>query len=163
MLKFYDVDISYANFLRNFDSRVPQIKYNTNNKFVCGVVLKIDKYDYFVPISSNISKQKTSILIEDDNGKVIASIKFSFMFPVPTNLVTIKDFANIRKIDPLYSDLLVKELKFCQKHENEIIEKAKRVYKIGCNKKHILNKECCDFILLQQKYDEWINSNIVAV
>ena len=34
MLKFYDVDISYANFLRNFDTRVPQIKYNTNNKFV---------------------------------------------------------------------------------------------------------------------------------
>ncbi len=34
MLNFYDVDISYANFLRKFDSRVPQIKYNTNNKFV---------------------------------------------------------------------------------------------------------------------------------
>mgnify|MGYP003302200448 FL=1 len=163
MLKFYDVDISYANYLRNFDYRVPQIKYNTYNKFVCGVVLKIDKYDYFVPISSNISKHKTSILIEDDNGRVIASIKFCFMFPVPPNLIKIKDFARIKQVDPTYVDLLVKELNFCQKNENKIIQKALRIYKIGCNKKHILNYSCCDFLLLQQKYDEWVNSNVVAV
>ena len=163
MLKFYDVDISYANYLRNFDYRVPQIKYNTYNKFVCGVVLKIDKYDYFVPISSNISKHKTSILIEDDNGRVIASIKFCFMFPVPPNLIKIKDFARIKQVDPTYVDLLVKELNFCQKNENKIIQKALSIYKIGCNKKHILNNACCDFLLLQQKYDEWGNSNVVAV
>lgn len=163
MLKFYDVDISYVNYLRNFDYRVPQIKYNTYNKFVCGVVLKIDKYDYFVPISSNISKHKTSILIEDDNGRVIASIKFCFMFPVPPNLIKIKDFARIKQVDPTYVDLLVKELNFCQKNENKIIQKALSIYKIGCNKKHILNYSCCDFLLLQQKYDEWVNSNVVAV
>ena len=163
MLKFYDVDISYVNFLRNFDYRVPQIKYNTYNKFVCGVVLKIDKYDYFVPISSNISKQHTNMLIQDDNGKVIASIKFCFMFPVPSNLIKIKDFARIRQVDPTYADLLEKELKFCQRNENRILQKALNIYKIGCNKKHILNKECCDFLLLEQKYDEWVNSNVVAI
>lgn len=163
MLKFYDVDISYANFLRNFDSRVPQIKYSTNNKFVCGVVLKIDNYEYFVPISSDISKKQTSMLIEDTNGKPIASIKFCFMFPVHINLVTIKDFSKIREKDPAYAYLLKKELKFCQRNEDKIFQKALNIYKIGCNKNHVLNKECCDFILLQQKYDEWINSNIVAV
>lgn len=163
MLKFYDVDISYVNFLRSFDCRVPQIKYNTYNKFVCGVVLKIDKYDYFVPISSNISKQYTNMLIQDDNGKVIASIKFCFMFPVPTNLIKIKDFARIRQVDPTYADLLEKELKFCQKNENKILQKAQNIYRIGCNKKHVLNYSCCDFLLLQQKYDEWVKSNIVAI
>lgn len=163
MLKFYDVDISYVNFLRNFDYRVPQIKYNTYNKFVCGVVLKIDKYDYFVPISSNVSKHKTSILIKDDNGRVIASIKFCFMFPVPPNLIKIKDFAKIRQVDPTYADLLVKELNFCQKNENKIIQKALNIYKIGCNKKHVLNYSCCDFLLLEQKYDEWVKTNIIAV
>ena len=163
MLNFYDVDISYANFLRKFDTRVPQIKYNTNNKFVCGVVLKIDKYDYFVPISSDITRKQTSMLIEDTNGRALASIKFCFMFPVPPNLVTIKNLANIRKTDPAYAYLLKKELKFCQRNENKILQKALNIYKIGCNKKHILNNSCCDFLLLQQKYDEWVNSNVVAV
>ena len=125
--------------------------------------LKIDKYDYFVPISSNISKQYTNMLIQDDNEKKIASIKFCFMFPVPSNLLKIKDFARIRQIDPTYADLLEKELKFCQKNENKILKKAQNIYRIGCNKKHVLNNSCCDFLLLQQKYDEWISSNICAV
>ena len=85
------------------------------------------------------------------------------MFPVPLNLVTMKNFTNIRKKDPAYAYLLKKELKFCQKHEKEIIQKALNIYKIGCNKKHALNNSCCDFLLLQQKYDEWISSNICAV
>ena len=163
MLNFYDVDISYANFLRKFDTRVPQIKYNTNNKFVCGIVLKIDKYDYFVPLSSDISRKQTSMLIEDTNGRAIASLKFCFMFPVPSNLVTIKKLANIRKTDQAYAYLLKIELKFCQKNEKIILQKAQNIYKIGCNKNHVLNHSCCDFLLLQQKYDEWVNSEVVAI
>lgn len=85
------------------------------------------------------------------------------MFPVPPNLVTIKNLANIRKTDPSYAYLIKKELKFCQKNENKILQKAQNIYKIGCNKKHILNNSCCDFSLLQQKYDEWVRSNVVAI
>ena len=58
---------------------------------------------------------------------------------------------------------LRKNYSFVNEMKIKYFKKDLNIYKIGCNKNHVLNKECCDFILLQQKYDEWINSNIVAV
>lgn len=68
MLRFYDVDATYANYLRQFDRRIPNITYVVNNKFVCGIVLLIDRYNFFAPISSNKTKQQTNMLIKDSNG-----------------------------------------------------------------------------------------------
>ncbi len=162
MLKFYDIDPAYANYLRRFDQRIPNISYGTNNKFVCGIVLSVAGYDYFAPISSNTAKQQTNILIEDDAGKILSSIKFSFMFPAPGLVITPKNFKTIRMTDPAYADLLEKEYKFCKKNEQAIRDKAMKVYKIGCNPGHALHKHCCDFHLLEAKQDEWIVAQNVA-
>lgn len=159
MLNFYDVDPNYAAYLRQFDSRIPNIIYDTHRKFVCGIVLTVDGHNFFAPISSNKTKQKTCILIQDDAGRVLSSIKFSFMFPVPESALTEKDFAAIRTTDVSYANLLGKEIEFCRANEEAILEKAKSVYKIGCNPNHVLHKFCCDFPLLQTKHDEWVSKN----
>lgn len=156
MLKFYDIDPAYANYLRQFDQRIPNISYGTNNKFVCGIVLSVAGHDYFAPISSNTAKQQTNILIKDNTGKPLASIKFSFMFPAPDATITPKDFKAIRATDPAYADLLEKEYVFCRKNEQAIRDKAAKVYRIGCSPKHTLHKHCCDFHLLEAKQDEWL-------
>lgn len=57
MLRFYDIDPAYANYLRQFDNRIPNITYMTNNKFACGIVLSIAGHNYFAPISSNKIRQ----------------------------------------------------------------------------------------------------------
>ena len=85
MLKFYDINPEYANYLRQFDNRIPNIVYEANNKFVCGIVLSVNKHNYFAPISSNTAKQQTGILIQDDGGNVLSLIKFCFMFPAPNS------------------------------------------------------------------------------
>lgn len=133
MLKFYDIDPAYANYLRQFDQRIPHINSGTNDKFVCGIVISVAGYNYFAPISSNTTKQQTNILIKDDDGKALSSIKFSFMFPAPSSAITFKDFKTIRTVDPAYASLLEKEYNFCKKNEKAIRDKAKVVYKIGCN------------------------------
>lgn len=156
MLKFYDVNVAYTNYLRNYDSRIPNIVYSSNNKFVCGVVLKIGNYDYFAPLSSQKTKQQTNILIKDSNGTVLSSIKFCFMFPAPPSTVQEKDFRAIRAVDPTYADLLEKEYEFCKKNESAICQKAEKIYRIGCNPHHILYNNCCDFRLLERKQDEWL-------
>lgn len=69
MLNFYNVDVEYVEYLRRFDSRVPYIQYGDRDKFVCGVVLTVNGYQYFAPVSSKIGKQQTSLVIEDDHGK----------------------------------------------------------------------------------------------
>lgn len=161
MLKFYDVDPGYAKYLQQYDSRVPNIMYAGNNKFVCGIVLTIGGHQYFAPISSNQAKQQTSLLIRDvGNGQVLSSIKFCFMFPAPDAVVRVKNFKRIREVDPMYADLLEKEFVFCRKNEALIREKAAKIYKIGCDPKHKLHRNCCDFRLLERKQDEWMQGNM---
>ena len=159
MLKFYDVDVNYAQYLQGFDARIPNITYATHNKCVCGIVLKIGNYEYFAPISSNTTKQQTNMIIRDESGNALSSIKFCFMFPAPSNLISVKDFKAIRQVDSEYADLLEKELEFCKNNETAIRDKALKVYAIGCDQNHVLHSYCCDFLLLETKMDEWIQNH----
>ena len=159
MLSFYDVKEAYAEYLRTYEHRIPNIHYASNNKFVCGIVLSVNGYHYFAPISSNTAKQRTSLLILDENGKAISSIKLSFMFRFPETDVVRKDFAAIRSENPHYTDVLTKEYRFCVRNEDRILKKAEQVYAIGCNRAHWLASNCCDYKLLEAKCSEWINKN----
>lgn len=156
MISFYDVDSDYVDYLRKFDSRVPYIQYGQHEKFVCGIVLKINGCDYFAPVSSKINKQQTAMYIKDKNGNVLSSIKFNYMIPAPYALVTPKDISAIRQTDAAYADLLQKEYEFCRANESIILQKAQKVYAIGCTPRHFLNGACCDFQLLELKSKEYL-------
>lgn len=151
MLSFYNIDVEYVNYLRQFDARVPYIKYADRNKFVCGVVLSINDCDYFAPISSQTHKQQTALLIRDRDDSELAAIKFNFMFPAPRNVISMISIPDVRKSDPAYASLLQKEYEFCRSNESEILTKARKVYSIGCRPSHFLYSTCCDFRLLEEK------------
>lgn len=155
MIEFFDVDINYINYLKQYESKIPNIEYNNSNKFICGVVQKINDLNYYAPISSKTSPQRTSLLIYD-NQRVISSIKFAFMFPVPDDALAIKNISQIRLVDSSYADLLQMEYSFCNSHENEIIRKAQSVYRYGTNPNHHLFNCCCNFTLLEEKYNLYI-------
>ena len=148
MLAFYDVDPKYIDYLKTIDPRIPNIQYDRNNKFVCGVVLEINGIDYYAPISHMIKRQQTNIIIYDNNT-AIASIRFSFMFPALKDVLTKKDFRKIAQTDKPYADLLATELSYCSRNEAKLKSKALSVYRIGCNKEHVLNNVCCDFKALE--------------
>lgn len=148
MLKFYDIDKDYIKFLKTIDRQVPNIEYNSNNKFVCGIVLEVNGVKYYAPISHKTEKQQTSLQIYD-KGKVISTIRFSFMIPAFDEVLKFKDFKNIAKSDPDYAALLHAEHSYCSSHQSEINDKALSVYGIGCNKNHRLNYTCCDFKKLE--------------
>lgn len=150
-LKFYEINKSYVKYLKNFDKQIPDVDYESNNKFTCGVVLNIDGFDYFAPVSSFNKSQQTNLLIYD-KGRPISSIRFSFMMPVPKTEVNLCDFD--RKSQD-YKDLVNAELKYCKSKENDIFLKAMKTYKIGTNRKHPLAFTCCDFKLLEEKCNEY--------
>lgn len=157
-LNFYDIDINYINYLKNFEPKVPDIKYNKHDKFMCGVVLKIDDIDYFAPISSFCDKQRTNFIILNENGRPISSIRFSFMLPAHQSLLKLRDFS---KEDEKYRYLLLQEYKYCNKHKEEIYRKARYVYKrviSGYDK--MMAKNCCNFKLLESKYREYLLHHI---
>lgn len=154
MLKFYDIDENYIQFLKTIDRQVPNVKYDSNNKFVCGVVLEINGVKYYAPISHKTDKQQTNLQIFD-NGIPISTIRFSFMIPAFDDVLTYKDFKKVAKLDKNYANLLQAEYDYCSYHVQDIKDKALCVYKIGCNKNHRLNYTCCDFKKLEEHYMEY--------
>ncbi len=151
-LRFYEVDKKYIDYLKNFDKQIPNITYDRYNKFVCGIVLTIDEFNYFAPVSSFTKQQSTNIVITD-KGRAISSIRFCFMFPAPNEAIKLKDFTAVPQ---KYRDLLNAEIKFCNRNVDKIMKMAQRVYKIGSNREHPLAYTCCDFKLLETKCKEYI-------
>ncbi|HBY19942.1 MAG TPA: type III toxin-antitoxin system ToxN/AbiQ family toxin [Clostridiales bacterium] len=135
-------------------TKIPDIIYNTNEKFVCGVVLHINEFEYYAPISSFKVKQQSNILISElATGKVLSSIRFSFMFPVDPSNVNIKDFS---KETSRQQDLLNKEYIFCNNNRELIYSKAKQIYNKVYNGFDVyFNRNCCDFKLLEHKCREY--------
>lgn len=113
-LKFYEVDSEYIKYLRvNGDQKIPNIEYEKHKKFFCGIVLTINNFNYFAPVSSYNKKVHTSFLIMDKDRetkklKAISSLSFSFMFPCPIEYLSQKDFS---KEDEKYKILLRMEKK----------------------------------------------------
>lgn len=154
MFGFYDIDTDYIKFLKTIDKQVPNIKYESNNKFLCGIVLSINNIDYYAPISHMTNKQQTNLQIFDKE-RPISTIRFSFMIPAFDSVLIKKDFGDIAKLDKNYADLLATEFKYCKNNQKEITRKANAVYKIGCNKNHKLNYTCCNFQELENHYMDY--------
>lgn len=150
---FFEVDKSYVAFLKTKDSRIPDISYSTNDKFICGVLFEIDSMKYYAPISSFDKPQKSNILIKNIKGKATSSIRFSFMFPVPDELVHIKDFSKEKES---YKRLLREELVYCNKNAEKIIDKANYIYEaVTVEKDPLMLKNCCDFKVLEKACIEY--------
>lgn len=151
-INFYTVDINYLNELKKIEKKVPNTEYATNKKFFCGVVLTINGYNYFAPISSFKKKQQTNIAIYNNNDEIISTIRFCFMIPIKKEHLRIKDISKIT--DTKYQKLLSRELQFCNQNEDIIKKAAHRVYNYGTNPNHKQYKNCCDF----KKLEEYLNN-----
>lgn len=158
-LKFYEVDSEYIKYLRvNGDQKIPNIEYEKHKKFFCGIVLTINNFNYFAPVSSYNKKVHTSFLIMDKDRetkklKAISSLRFSFMFPCPIEYLSQKDFS---KEDEKYKILLRKELHYCNTNREKIKKMANEVYKLGLNEKNRQKFNICDFPKLEEKCLEYI-------
>ncbi|MCL2322762.1 MAG: type III toxin-antitoxin system ToxN/AbiQ family toxin [Oscillospiraceae bacterium] len=156
-LDFYQVDANYIAYLLRFDNRVPKVDYSTVNahdKFLCGIVLNVHGHNYFAPISSFRKQQRTNIIIKDDNGKSISSIRFSFMIPVPHGVISIKRIAD--ESSEKYRILLNMELQFCRRNANAIYSRAQFVYNsVTIKKDPFMVQNCCDFNALESVCAEY--------
>ena len=75
-IAFYNVDLEYIDYLKQYETsvrgftRVPNVNYRSgNNKFFYGTVLNINRIDYFVPISSKQHNRQDDIQIKPKNDK----------------------------------------------------------------------------------------------
>lgn len=156
-LFFYDVNPEYVKYLKAAEkasrgfTRVPDIEYQNEKKMVCGVVLEINGFKYYVPVSSYKTQQSNNILIRLDDDKfnpVKGSLRFNYMFPVDDKYISKRDFS---KENPNRREFLRRQWVFCNSIEPDIIKMAEDTYNsvISGNDKNLV-KSSCDFKLLEE-------------
>lgn len=152
-LYFYEVSKEYLDYLRKFESRIPNIEYANREKFVAGVLFKINDLNYLAPVSSFNKKQYTNYVMKFGEYPV-GSIRFSFMMPVPDSELHLKDFSNETQS---YKRLVIQELQLCNKNRSTIRKEALNIYnRRTSNLIPFLNDVCCDFKKLESQCQEWI-------
>ena len=138
--KIVRVDSNYCDYLRNFDAKVI---YNRGVKLLrpfIGVLFKIDKWEYFAPLSSPKPKHKsmrnTIDFFKIKNGE-LGAINFNNMIPVTKN--------NYIEID-LYNA-----------NKNQIKDHSYKLYMKYKNNKLSPNirLRCCNYPLLESKSIEF--------
>lgn len=125
------------------------------SKFACGIVLQVNGFDYYVPVTSYKRQQPDNFLIYAANGKVTSSLRFNYMFPVPKELVQEYRIDDLE--DSRYKALVSQELRYCLRNEDTIRKLAERTYRrVRIGKSPALVENSCDFSLLEmscQKYE----------
>ena len=161
---FYYVDAEYIDYLKSIekDSRgfttVPNVIYNSREKFVYGAVLKINEYNYYVSVSSYTKKQQDNFLIKIKSRKelkVVGSLRFNYMFPVPDKCLKKLDYRT-DSFDEARTTLIAKEFIYCKTNYSKIVNAARKTYNRVINKvSSELEKYSCDFLLLEKACDNY--------
>jgi protein AbiQ len=184
MLKFtssfiYTVDPAYLEYLHQADCEVyysPACK-NGRKPFV-GMLVGIENYHYFTPLTSarkkharwpNVSKEYFLVyekvpagrlfpadvlkpFSSEENLHILSVLDLRKMIPVPEGFCRQIDF---KSQDSKYRKLLEKEFEFCSGVQASVLRRAEELY---LEQKHtgMVYKTHCNFSLLEQTMDEWM-------
>ena len=158
MLNIYEIDPDYIRYLSSFEEhlfRNKKISQNFNRKYV-GIVLSINGFDYFAPLSSFKEKHKRlSETLDFIKIGQYAVINLNNMFPAPTKLCQRINFNEIKDLN--YKNLLRNEYRIIRQKANLILNNANEVYrhKLINDGKSKLSQRCNDFQLLEEKLKEY--------
>lgn len=163
-IAFYFVDEDYINYLKAYEIKhrgfttVPNVVYSSRNKSLYGTVLEIDRKNYLVPVSSYTKNQRENMLIkisDHHREKVVGSLRFNYMIPVPDKCLHLFDFKNDAE-NHEQRIFIEKEYRFCKSKLSAIQKLAARTYdRVVSKVDDELVKNSCDFRLLERAYDEF--------
>lgn len=166
-IAFYFVDEQYIEFLKEKEiqhrgfTTVPNVAYSNRNKFLYGTVMEVNGFNYFVPVSSYSKKQQDNFLIkvkDHHTEKVVGSLRFNYMIPVPEKCLKPLDFKTGIK-EENRRIFIEKEYRFCKSKRSAIQKGAKKTYErvIGAVSDTLV-KNSCDFALLEKAHQEYLES-----
>ncbi len=156
-----EVSDQYINYMMNFFKNTMlsnKEKTRVHPRKYIGVILKVNNFNYFAPLSSpkpsdynsngSIKKSTYSILRITKTSKnklvLIGTIKLNNMIPVP--LSEINYYNTAEESDVKYKSLIFDELKWIKKNTDLIYKKAKYLYTIKINESTIINGNNMKFL-----------------
>lgn len=157
-VKIYEISRDYVSYLSAF---APHLFCNSkpgqaNERKYIGIVLQVNKMDYFVPLSSFKPKhKKMPDMIDFIKVRDYAVINLNNMFPVPAGEYNYVDFGNVK--DSRYKSLLLAEYRYIKSIQGIIRQNAADLYQYKLEHKNdtSLSKRCNDFVLLESKCSEY--------
>ena len=158
-LKLYNADSKWCDFLRTFDRCVPYTMDKKSTRPFVGIVLSVNGFNYFAPLTSPKEKHltmKNQIDFFKINGGKWGAINFNNMIPI--NIKSIKEVD--LKILPTdseenrnYKTLLANQTSWCNLNRDKILSQASKLYNIVVNGQawEGLAKRCCNFKVLENE------------
>ncbi|MCL2592948.1 MAG: type III toxin-antitoxin system ToxN/AbiQ family toxin [Defluviitaleaceae bacterium] len=158
-MELYNICDNYISYLKKFDSNVLE-NYGKSRPYI-GLVLQINSFNYYVPLSSPKPKHKNMRNYKDFHkikGGEYGVINFNKMIPAKSSQLTKIIIENEK--DPLYKDLLRDQYAEISKLEEVIHTKAKKLYElVTANENDLtpndikIKARCCNFALLEEKME----------
>jgi len=162
-LQFYHVDTDYIKYLDPFQPHMWTNEEKGRKRPYIGLVLEIEGFKYYAPMSSPKPKHETipegldlkKIVYKDELTGVI---NINNIIPVKDTEIQLVDMDQLLIDDPKYCDLLDNQILVIRKRQEEITRDANLLYKIKAQnrKGHFgLKKRSYDFKLLEKKCEEY--------
>ncbi len=161
-LKLVKIDYRYCDYLRRYDKKV---SYNSGSKELrpfIGVLLYVENFKYFAPLSSpkiKHLKMKNNVdFLKIDNGK-LGAINFNNMLPVLEQNIKLLDLNKVceNKEESKYQKMLKTQLYWLNRHNKSLFKHAKNLYDSYLNDKLPIKikERCCNFSILEEKCLEY--------
>ena len=170
-IKFYYVNPDYIEHLKKAEIQarkftcVPNVTYANRDKFFYGAVIKRKNgMCYYVPISSQAKNDANSIIIKtnDKINNIKGSLRFAYMIPVPREMLISMNFNDVKNQNR--KTLLQKELAFCRRNKDKIINQATKSFTaISQSKSLKLKNNACDFEIPEKAYIEFCQKNNLSM
>ena len=164
MIRLYEIDDEYVEYLRKFDKKVlsPKTEDRKQTRKYIGVILNTQSFNYFIPLSSYKPETYDSMYESISLKKIedMAVLRVNNMIPVVDNVVHEIKFSLVT--DEQYRTLLQNEYRIIKAREREIRTDARIVYFYRLNIKNKnkgLYKICCDFKLLENAAQKWVDGD----
>ena len=159
---FCCADANYCDFLRKSDPCIPYTMDQKNTRPFVGIVLFINGYNYYAPLTSPKPKHltmKNQIDFLKINGGVWGAINFNNMIPIHKDSLKPVDMKILPTDDKAtvdYKNLLANQLSWCNTTENVafITSKAQKLYDtiVGKTARPQLVERCCNFSVDEAQY-----------
>ena len=158
-LKLYEIDGKYITYLSAF---APHLFHNKkigqkNERKYIGIVLNINGFNYFAPLSSFKDKHKLmKECIDFIKVKDYAVINLNNMFSVPLSMTKYVDIRSEKDLH--YRALLLAEYRYIKSIQDKIWKNAQNIYKIKIKDGETtsLSKRCNDFLLLEKACNDYL-------
>lgn len=156
VLRIYEVNSNYVKYLSSFQEHIFSSDGNKKSRKYIGIILQINGYNYFAPLSSFKPKhKKMKENVDFVKIKKYAVININNMIPVPEGEYKLTDINKTK--DSQYRYLLQAENREINRQRKRIIKNADIVYKhkLRNDMKTPLAKRTNDFVILERACKEY--------